>query len=106
MGLQDALRILLHERAPAHLPCQKQILPIHGVQVLHLQQGEQETRQGQGQERHKMSYGTSLPMERMVGGGRFVEGTCPSHVLAQQISDLSDYFIKVGWEKHITGEAH
>lgn len=37
MGLQDALWILLHQRAPSHFPCQQQILPVHGVQVLHLQ---------------------------------------------------------------------
>lgn len=43
MGLQDALRILLHQRAPADLPCQKQVLTIHGVQVLNLQRGQQET---------------------------------------------------------------
>ena len=45
MGLQDALRILLHQRAPAHLPCQKQILTIHGVQVLNLQPGGQKTKE-------------------------------------------------------------
>lgn len=37
VGLQDALWILLHQRAPSHFPCQKQILAIHGVKVLHLQ---------------------------------------------------------------------
>lgn len=48
MGLQDALRILLHQRAPAHLPCQEQILAVHGVQVLNLQPGEQEAGRGTG----------------------------------------------------------
>lgn len=37
MGLQDALWVLLHQRAPSHFPCQQQILTIHGIQVLHLQ---------------------------------------------------------------------
>lgn len=37
MGLQDALWILFHKRAPFHFPSQKQILTVHGVQVLHLE---------------------------------------------------------------------
>lgn len=34
--LQDALCIVLHQRAPLHLPCEQQVLPVQSVDVLHL----------------------------------------------------------------------
>lgn len=36
-GLEDAAGVALHERAPAHLARQQQVLPAQRVQVLHLQ---------------------------------------------------------------------
>lgn len=40
--LQDALSILLHQRAPLHLPSQQQVLPIQRVDVLHLHRAVRE----------------------------------------------------------------
>lgn len=36
-GLEDAAGVALHQRPPAHLARQQQVLPAQGVQVLHLQ---------------------------------------------------------------------